>query len=105
MNIQDYINLKSAKANDFQIKENKTVNFLMKSFVIIYEKIKVSVIYYPVPEYLNENGNESINYIILYPTSYYAKGVYKGDDFKRFCVDKIKADIDNNLETFKMLIK
>ena len=105
MNIQDYINLKSAKANDFQIKENKTVNFLMKSFVIIYEKIKVSVIYYPVPDYLNENGNESINYIILYPTSYYAKGVYKGDDFKNFCVDKIKADIDNNLETFKMLIK
>ena len=98
---------KKKNMDEIEIRENTVVNYLLKSFCVKYEGLKVSVIYYPVPDNLDLNLNEKIKYIILYPTSYYCRGCFENQNmsFKDFIKAKVKTEIDNNIEVFKMLQK
>lgn len=78
-------------------KYNSFINMLLKCFYYKVDSIKVTVFYFPIPDLLDENLSEVFRYVILYPTTFYKKGEFKGseNELKKHLLQIIDNDIFN----------
>lgn len=90
VNAKEYIEQKFEVYNFF-----KKPLLEFESLVAKCEGYKISVIFYT-----NENLHD-LNYVILYPTNYYKKGVFNmmtaQVSFRAFLMNQIKNDVYNNI--------
>lgn len=76
-------------------KFNAIINMSLKSFSYTVDNVRITVVYFPIPDKLDNELREIYHYIILYPISFYKNGEFHGneEELLRYFLQIIDNDI------------
>ena len=110
MPIKRYLEIKEERRKTAKEQENEINNFFrgdnLYNLLIQYRKCRIkehtfTVFFFPIPDVLDNSGNEIFHYIILYnSTNFFKTNVFHGT--QKEMLKEIKTIIENDYNNLKL---